>query len=172
MTILIWTANGFLVMLFFLADHLASLGLLLSCGYFAYTSPPEQRTWAAGVGVLALAASMFAPSPIPFMLLVLSLGGWAVLALEQYSRSARRWDIIRGLGIYCGVAILYTAYCLFFQKQLNVSQGAGYINAIITILAYVFPVGVLAMWVQTIFAHQPGLGKPEDMIAKVRTRGK
>ena len=172
MTFLTWIANGFFVLLFFLADHLASIGLLASCGYFAYTCPPETRSWAAGVGLLALAISALSPSPIPLMLLALSLGGWVVLTLEQYSRSGRRWDILKGLGIYSGIGGLYTIYCLFLQNQLNVSQGAGYINAIVTILTYVWPVGTLGFWLQAIFAHPPGLGKPEDLIAQVRTRGK
>jgi hypothetical protein len=170
--VLVWTVNGVLVSLFFLADHLSSIGLLLSCGYFAFSSPNEQRTWSIGVGVAALAASMFAPSPIPLLMFALSLSGWGILAVEQYSRSSRRWDILTGLGLYCGVAILYLGYYLFAKKQLDANMGAGYINAIVTILVYVWPVGTLAIWAQQIFAHQPGLGKPEDVIAKVRTRGK
>jgi hypothetical protein len=171
----VWIANGFLVILFFLVDHLASLGLLVSCGFFVVTTPPEQRSWSIGASALALAASMFAPSPVPFLMLLLSLAGWAVLHLEQYSRSARRWDIIRGLGLYGLAGIGYAVYRLTgLAEQMSadpmMTQGAVYLRAIIGIVMYVFPLGLLVFWAQSIFAHPPGLGKPEDVISKVRTR--
>lgn len=175
--LLVWTANGFLIILFFLVDHLASLGLLVSCGFFVVTTPLEQRSWAIGAGVLALAASMFAPAPVPFLMQLLSLAGWAVLYLEHYSRTARRWDIIRGLGLYGLAGIGFAIYRLAgLAEQMSadpmMTQGAGYLRAIIGIVMYVFPLGLLVFWAQAVFAHPPGLGKPEDVIAKVRTRGR
>lgn len=171
MNALIWIVNGFIALLFFLVDHLAAVGLLLSCGYFVFTSPPAHRSWATAAGILALVASIFAPVPFPLLLLALSLGGWAVLAVEQYNPLERRWGIIEGLGGYALFVIGYTLV-KYFHVFDSPEQGASYINAILSIFAYVTPAGILVMEAKSIFAHQPGLGKPQDIIEKVRTRGK
>lgn len=177
MNLPVWIANGFLVLLFFLVDHLAFLGLLASCGYFVYSNPPEQRSWAAGASLLALSASMFAPAPVPILMLVLSMGGWGFLALEEYNPATRRWDIIRGLGLYGLAGIGYAIYRLTglsaqMASDPMLTMGSSYLNALIGIIMYVFPVGLLVFWAQAVFAHQPGLGKPEELVTKVRTRGK
>jgi hypothetical protein len=60
---LIWIANGFLVIVFFLADHLATLLLLPPAAVFVYITTPAQRPWALGASGLALAASTTTARP-------------------------------------------------------------------------------------------------------------
>jgi hypothetical protein len=52
------------------------------------------------------------------------------------------------------------------------SQGAGYLNALIGIGMYVIPLGWLAMLTQSIWAHPPAQGTPDALITTIRTRGK
>jgi hypothetical protein len=93
----IWVANGFLVIAYYAADHLATLVLLGALGAFVWTAEDAQRGWAAGAGLLALIASLVAPAPVPLLLLLMSGAGWAAVWLERYNRPAQRWNVIRGI---------------------------------------------------------------------------
>jgi len=175
--IMFWIANGFLVLVYFIVQNLATLGLVFSCALFVIKNPHEQKTWAASSGALGLIASILAPFPVPLFLLLLSLVGWIVLYLEQYNPLDRQWDIIRGLGLYGLIGIGYAAYQLSnlaerIMTDPMTAQGGGYLNAIIGIVTYIFPLGILAFWAQAVFAHPPGVGRPEEILKKVRTRGK
>ena len=173
---LIWTMNGLLAILYSLIDHLTALAFALVVAAFVITTPREQRAWAIGAGILSIAASLMAPSPVPLFLLVMILGGWAAVMLEQYNRPAQRWNVIRGLALYALAGVGFTLYRnLGLGESVladpMMAQGAGYLNAIIGIAMYVIPLGFLAMAAQSVWAHPPAPGTPSDLITKVRTRG-
>lgn len=173
---LIWIVNGFLAILYSLIDHWTALAFLAAVTAFIVTASIEQRMWALGAGLLSVAASLVAPSPVPLFLLVMILGGWSAVALEKYNPPAQRWNIIRGLALYALAGLGFTLY-----RELGLgesvladpmmAQGANYLNAIIGIAMYVIPIGFLGMLAQSIWAHPPAPGTPTDLITKVRTRG-
>jgi len=172
----IWVANGFLAIAYSLVDHATALAFAAAVIAFIATTAHEQRSWAAGTGILAMAASLLAPSPVPLFLLVMIGGGWAAVSLERYNRPAQRWNVIRGLALY---ALAGLGFMLYRNMGLGESvmsdpmmaNGAGYLNAIIGIAMYVIPLGFLAMVAQSVWAHPPAIGNPADLITKVRTRG-
>jgi len=173
---LIWTVNGLLAILYSLVDHLTALAFALAMAAFVITTSREQRAWAMGAGILSIAASLIAPSPVPLFLLIMILGGWAAVMLEQYNRPAQRWNVIRGLALYSLAGVGFTLYRnLGLGESVladpMMAQGAGYLNAIIGIAMYVIPLGFLAMAAQSVWSHPPAPGTPSDLIMKVRTRG-
>ena len=175
---LIWVVNGFMVLLFSAADHIATLLLLLSMALFILATPNEQKPWALGAGALAFTASALAPAPVPLFLLVMSLSGWGALFLEKYNKPAMGWNIIRAISLYAVAGLGFTFYKLFgagtaLSSDPQMAQGATYLNALIGIFMYVIPIGFLVMVAQSIWAHPPAPGgRPAQLIGTVRTRGK
>ncbi|MBI1793381.1 MAG: hypothetical protein HYR70_04230 [Chloroflexi bacterium] len=171
-----WVINGFLAIVYYAADHTLIIALTISAAFFTAYTPKEQKAWSAGSSAMAILASFSTPTPVPLFLLVISLAGWVGQWLEQYNRPAQRWNTIRGLGMYALVGLGFAAYRnLGFGNSVvsdpMIAQGAGYLNAIIGIAMYVIPLGFLAMLAQSVWAHPPS-ATPEDLITKVRTRGK
>ena len=173
----IWTINGFLVVAYYTAEHIQTLALAVATILFAAYTPQEQRVWAVGSGALAILASLFAPAPVPLFLLVMSLAGWAGQWLEQYNKPANHWNTIRGQALYALAGLGFALYRNFglgssIASDPMMSQGAGYLNALIGISMYVIPLGWLAMLTQSIWAHPPAQGTPDALITNIRTRGK
>lgn len=174
---LIWTVNGLLAIIYSLIDHVTALTFAAAMVAFVITTPREQRTWALGAGVLSIAASLLAPNPVPLFLLIMMGGGWAAVALEQYNRPAQRWNVIRGIALYALAGLGFMLYRNLGLGDLALAdpmmtQGAGYLNAIIGVAMYVIPLGFLAMLAQAIWMHPPAPGTPADLVTKVRTRGR
>jgi len=173
---LIWIANGLLVLAFFLVDHLATVLLLPAAAAFLWIMPAPQRGWALGTSLLAIAASLIAPSPVPVFLGAVALVSAAALYLEHYNRPAVLWNIVRSVSGYSLVGLGYTFWHGLhvtdsIQSDPLTTQGATYLNAIISIAMYVIPLGIMVLLVQSVLAHPP-VGKPDDLINQVRTRGK
>jgi len=173
----VWAVNGLLVIVYYAVDHALAIALAVAVAFFVAYTPNEQKGWAAGSSMLAIAASLLSPAPVPLFLLVMSLAGWIGQWLEQYNRPAQRWNTIRGQALYALAGLGFAAYRGFGLGEAVASdpmmaQGATYLNAIIGIAMYVIPLGFLAMLAQSIWAHPPGPSSPEGLITKVRTRGK
>jgi hypothetical protein len=172
----LWVANGFLAMLFFLADHLASILLLPAAGAFVFITPPAQRPWALGAGLLAIAASLLAPAPAPLFLVVVALASAAALFLEHYNRPAVHWNVVRGVSLYSLAGLGYALWRGLdvmdtIQADPMMTQGATYLNAVIGIAMYVLPLGLVVLLAQSILAHPP-VGRPDEILTTIRTRGK
>ena len=80
----------------------------------------------------------------------------------------------RGLGDVYKRQAMYRNFGLgsSIASDPMMSQGAGYLNALIGISMYVIPLGWLAMLTQSIWAHPPAQGTPDALITAIRTRGK
>jgi hypothetical protein len=172
----IWVINGVLASAYYAVDHLLAIALMVTVTLFVARTPREQRVWAAGSSALAVAATLFAPVPVPQFLLVMCLAGWLAQWLEQYNKPAQRWNTIRGQALYALAGLGFAAYRGLglgnaVASDPMMAQGASYLNAIIGIAMYVIPLGFLAMLAQSIWAHPPAPGTPEQIITKVRTRG-
>jgi hypothetical protein len=175
--VLVWTINGFLVLVYYAVDHIQTILLAISALIFVVYVSREQTVWAIGSGTLAITASLIAPAPVPLFLLVMSLAGWAGQWLEQYNKPANHWNTIRGQALYAIAGLGFALYRNFglgasIATDPMMSQGAGYLNALIGIGMYVVPLGWLAMLTQSIWAHPPAQGAPDGLITNIRTRGK
>jgi hypothetical protein len=174
---IIWTINGFLVIVYYAVDRVETVLLAISTILFAVYTSHEQRVWAVGSGTLAILASLLAPAPVPLFLLIMSLAGWTGTWLEQYNKPANHWNTIRGQALYALAGLGFALYRNFglgssIASDPMMSQGAGYLNALIGISMYVIPLGWLAMLTQSIWAHPPAQGTPDSLITTIRTRGK
>jgi len=175
--VLVWTINGFLVLVYYAVDHIQTVLLAVAAILFAAYTSREQRVWAVASGALAILASLLAPATVPLFLLLMSLAGWAGQWLEQYNKPANHWNTIRGQALYALAGLGFALYRDFglgssIASDPMMSQGAGYLNALIGISMYVIPLGWLAMLTQSIWAHPPAQGTPDALITNIRTRGK
>ena len=174
---LIWILNGFLVILYTAVGNLHAIVIAVSSVFFVASTPQEQKAWAMGAAIMALVAALITPAPVPTFLLVMSIGGWVGLYLEQYNRSAQRWNLIRGQALYSLAGLGFALYRTFglggaISGDPMMMQGAGYLNGLIGIAMYVIPIGFLAWLAQSIWAHPPAPATPETLINTVRTRGR
>ncbi len=176
LNVLTWIINGFLVSLFFLMDRLPSVLLVPAATWFVMFTPAAQRGWAIGASVLAMAASLVAPPPVPIFLAVIALASVVALTLEHYNRPAALWNIVRSVSLYSLAGLGYTLWRSLgvsdsIQGDAMTSEGVTYLNAIIAIAMYVIPLGIVALLAQSVLAHPP-VGRPDQIITTVRTRGK
>jgi len=176
LNVMVWIVNGFLVIAFFLVDHLATVILLPAAITFALITPTAQRAWSVGAGLLAILASLAAPAPVPLFLIVVALVSAAALSLEHYNRPAAHWNVVRSI---IGYSLAGLGFALWkglglvdrVQGDSMMVQGANYLNTIIGIAMYVIPLGIVVLLVQSAIAHPP-VGTPENILNQVRTRGK
>lgn len=110
-TLLLYLANGFLVLTYVLWEHLAGILVLASFGFFALRAPAGQRAWTVGAGTLALLAAFLAPTPAPFLLAtIMSLAGVAAVLLDRFNPDSLRWRITGGLTLYALAALAHLGY--------------------------------------------------------------
>ena len=174
---LVYVINGFLVVVYYVVDHVATLLLVGSTASFVAFTPKEQRMWAAASAVLAIGASLAGTFPVPLFLLVLSVAGWIGQGLEQFNRPAQRWNTIRSQALYAMAGLGYAAYhSLGWDTALmsdpTMAQGGTYFNTILGIAMYAIPLGLIVILAQSIWAHPPTPAAPAEMISNIRTRGK
>lgn len=174
---LLWILNGFLIVVYTAVGNLHAIVIAVSSIFFVASTPNEQKAWAMGAAFMALVGALIAPAPVPVFLLLMSLGGWVGLYLEQYNRMAQRWNIIRGQALYALAGLGYSLYRIFglgsaMSSDPMMMQGAGYLNGLIGIAMYVIPIGFLAWLAQSIWAHPPAPAAPEELINTVRMRKK
>ena len=173
----VWVTNGFLLAVYYTAEHGMSILLAGSSASFVAFVPREQRSWAAASSALAITASLAAPFPVPMFMLMVSVAGWLGRWLERFNRPAQQWNTIRGQALYAMAGLGYAAYHGFgwntaLMSDPTMAQGGTYFDAILAIAMYAIPLGIIVMLVQNIWAHPPSLSAPSEMIANIRTRGK
>ena len=176
LNVVYWIVNGFLVVVFFLADHLATVLLLPAAAVFVYITTFGPAVLGARCKQPGIGSQSVAPAPVPVFLVVVALVSAAALYLEHYNRPAAHWNIVRSVSLYSLAGLGFTIWQNMhvmdtLQTDPMMVQGATYLNAIIGIAMYVFPFGIVVLLAQSVLAHPP-LGKPEDILNQVRTRGK
>jgi len=102
--------------------------------------------------------------------------GWAAVGavrLERHDPLALRWNIAQGLALYGLIGLGYLAWHALGPQASDpaTAQGMAYLNAIIAIAMYAFPLGFLALLAQAAWVHPP-MERPEDLVATIRTRGR
>ena len=175
MVYLYYLLNGFLALLWLLADHILLALLIVPLAWLNYTSPDEQRSWSLTSSGLAVLASAIAPAPVPLLMLVMASAGLLATRLEQFNSAAARWNTVRGLALYSLVGLGFTVYQDLVAHSTESSllmQGQVYLSTIAAFAMYLIPLGYLALMAQTLWAHPPVPGKPADLIHTIRSRGK
>jgi len=171
----LWIINGFLALIYLLADHFLVVLLVLPLLYLSLSAPHEQRPWSAGASLLSILASAFAPQPVPLLLLLMALAGVIALRLERMNPISARWNVTRGLALYALAGLGFTAYQAFRPVLGSgdplLAAGQSYLSILISVAMYLLPAGYLGLLVQALFAHPPSAA-PEQLIQAVRTRGR
>jgi hypothetical protein len=173
----IWVLNGFLVLLYVAVEQWVFLVLAGLCTVILMRAPSEQRQRTLGALALALAAGLIAPFPVPYFLLAIAGAAIVMPHIEHYNRPAIQWQGVGALGLYAliGLGFSLWSYLRIGQSIASdpmMAQGSVYLNAIIGIAMYVFPIGFLAWSAKSIWAHPPAPGTPHEIINTIRTRGK
>jgi len=173
----IWIVNGFLILLYVALERWLFILLVVLCSAILLRAPAEQRPRTLGAIALAMAAGILAPFPVPFFMLTIS--GTAVIMpyIERYNRPAIQWQGVGALGLYGLIGLGFSFWQSLRLSQVlaadpMMTQGSVYLNAIIGIAMYVFPIGFLAWSAKSIWAHPPAPASPEQIITAIRTRGK
>ena len=168
--------NGLLTITYLLFEHFLAVLLLGPLVWLSISTEKSRRPWMIGASALALGCSIFAPAVIGIWLNVMAIGSIVALRLEKFNPALLRWRIAGGLAAYGLVGIGFLAYTSLSPMLADsggiFSQGQGYLDVIISIAVYVFPLGFIGILVQSIWAHPPvDGGTPEQIIYRVRTRG-
>lgn len=171
----LWVLNGFLAVLYLLADHALVVLLLPLLGWLALTTLKAQQPWTLAAGGLALAAAVFAPSVVAMFLLLMAGGSVALVRVEKFNPLALRWRITGGLALYAliglGAALYETLAPLLTDPTL--AQGQNYLNVLVSLALWLYPLGFLGMLAQALWVHPPlEGGTPEDILVRTRTRGR
>lgn len=172
----IWLVNGFLAVLWLIADNLLVLVTLPLLGWMIAIAPAEQRPWAASAAGLALAGIIILPFPASALTLIMTIAGIAGYYLEKFNKPTALWTMIRGIALYGMVCIGFGIFRRFFYPSAlddpALQQGLVYLNVIASISLYIVPLGFLALVAQGLFAHPPLRGTADEMIYQFRSRGK
>ena len=173
---LLWLANGLLAALFLLAQNALALLLLLPLGWLLLQAPPEQRPWTLAAAGMALSAAALSPQPVPALLLLMAFAGAGGVLLERFNPAALRWRAVGGIALYALMGVGFSAYQLLLPSMGSdnalLAQGQRYLNVLISIAMYFYPLGFLALLAQAVWVHPPLAQSPEGMIHTVRSRGK
>jgi len=173
---LIWLLNGLLVMLYTAAAHWYLLAL--AGGVVALYRAPQaggemQRRWLLGSGALLFVAAWFSAAVVGVLAAGMTAASLAALRLEQFNPRLLYWRVVQGLGLYGLIVLGVLAYHTLIASAPPgfLTTGQSYLAIVASIALYAYPLGFLAMLAQAVFAHPP-VGRPEDLITTIRTRGK
>ena len=171
----LWTANGFLGLLWLLADHGWSVLLALALGFTVWHAPQVQRGWTLGTALLGLGAGLLAPFPAAVLMTVMAAAGQITVRLDKFSPQNTHWTMVRGIALYALVGLGFSAYRAFLLPAMSdpaLVQGQVYLSAIASIALYLLPLGYLALLAQGLFVHPPVDGRADEVIFRYRSRGK
>lgn len=187
-TLLLYTANGGLVLLYVAWAHIAGGIVAAACVGLALHAPGEQRLWMGGMGVLAVIAALVTPPPAPFLLAGMAVAGALAVRLDRFNPESLGWRISGGLALYAGAALVYLAYSRYLagmdaaawaqaiggqaEAQSALAQGRSFLNTLATWgLWLILPLAYFSLLVQGLLIHPPAGQTPARTIASVRTRG-
>ncbi len=187
--LLTYVANGFLACLYVAWEESAALVTVAVFLWFLRGAPEGQRAWVAAAGGLAALAALFAPAPVPVLLTAMAGVGAGAVALDRFQPDALRWRVVGTLALYAAGALAYLGYSRYLegvdaaawaeaiggqeQAQNTLAQGRAFLNTLATWgLWLILPLGYLSLLAQGLLAHPPLSERPEETIARVRTRGR
>ncbi len=183
----VYESNGALAILYTMWEHAAAVLVLAGTLHLLHGSPEEQRTWVAGVGVLAFLAALFSEIPVPAVMAAMVLAGVGAVRLDRFNPDNLRWRIVGGVALYALAGLGYLAYSAYLdsvsaeawaqaiggqgEAMTTLAQGQAFVNTLATWgLWLIVPLGYFSLLAQSLLVHPPS-GVPRDVIAAVRTRG-
>ena len=185
--VLIWIANGGLVVIFWLIDHVLLLTAIPAFYLLVVQARREQRLYALAAGGLSLLASLLVPPPIPLIILVMAWAGAAAVKVDGFNPDSLRWRVVGGLALYAVAALGWTAYSAYVaglsaeqwgalfaadEAAATIAQGRSFLSTIsVWGLWIIVPLGYFSLLLQGIFVHAPLTASPERIIQTVRARG-
>lgn len=183
-----WLANGFLVIVFTLAEHVVSLLLLVPLDWLIVSLPKvagqyyrkEYRPYLIGASGLSFIASIAAPQPVPVFMLIMAVASVVALLIEQgYNPAEMYWTIVRGIALYALAGLGYALFQFYLTSMVTANdpntgpfmiQGQNYLGIMVAIAMYGMPVVYLGLLAKELLAHPPA-GRPNDVVGKIRTGG-
>ncbi|HEY57621.1 MAG TPA: hypothetical protein G4O04_03630 [Anaerolineae bacterium] len=169
----LWVLNGFLALLYFIVAHWAIWVTLPPLAWLPLTDRPERRGRVAMAAALAGLSAILAPPPVPYAVLLMAWAALAAVRLERHDPLALRWNAVQGLALYGLIGLGYLAWRTLRPLSTDpaMAQGLVYLNALIAIALYAYPLGFLALLAQAAWLHPP-MERPENLVSTIRTRGR
>jgi hypothetical protein len=180
-------ANGALVVLYWLLDHVLLLATIPALYLLVSRAREEQRRFAVVAGALVVTAAAVVPSPIPLIVLAMGWGGVIGVAVDKFNPDSRRWRVVGGLAIYAVTALAFTAYAAYVaqlgpeewaaifaadEAAATIAQGRSFLSTInVWGLWIIIPGGYFSLLLQGLFVHAPLRRDPAALIHEVRGRG-
>ncbi len=167
----VWVLNGMLVTLYVVVSHLPALVAVGAAAFATTFAPEEQRRHAWAAAALASAGALVSGALPALLVAAMAALGAVAVRVEKYNPYTLAWRTIGGLGLYGMMLLGFALYNAL--GGFPAEMGASYLDAIIRIAVYAYPLGFLAMIAQALWVHPPMPGgRPEDLVTTVRTRGK
>jgi len=172
---LIWMLNGLLALTYLTVEHITVVLLAFPLYWLIATTEKAQRPRMMGAGAMALAGAMFGSLAVGLWLLVMASASVMTIRLEKFNPATVRWRVAGGITAYALIGLGAAIYKLLAPSMMSDSffaQGQVYLSTIVGVATIIAPVGFLGMLVQSVWAHPPLEGTPEDMYSQIRTRGR
>jgi hypothetical protein len=171
----IWLLNGFLAVVYLTLENIVTVALIPGLVWLVMLIPVVQRAWILAAAILSIVAGLSAPSVVGIWLLLMVYGSILAIKLEKFNVESLSWRIISGIAAYVLIGLGFSIYQGLAPSLSDpygtFAQAKGYLDVIITIAVFLGPLGFVGLLVQSLFAHPPLEGRPEDIVYNVRTRG-
>jgi hypothetical protein len=172
----IWVLNGFLAVVYLVFENFTIVALIPLLVWLWKLTPKAQQWWMAATAVLAVAAGILAPFVVGLWLLLMSGGSILAISLEKFNQESLSWRVISGIAAYALIGIGFSIYNGLSPALIDpygtFAQGKGYLDILISLAVFLGPLGFVGLLVQSLFAHPPIEGTPEELVTTVRTRGR
>jgi len=172
----IWVLNGLLVIVYLAVEHIVVITLIPGFVWLWKLTPKPQRGWMFAAAALAVTAAVTAPPVVALWLILMVYGSILAIKLEKFNPESLPWRVISGIAAYALIGIGFSIYTNLAPSLLDpygtFAQGKGYLDIIISLAVFLGPLGFVGLLVQSLFAHPPIEGTPDEIVTVVRTRGR
>ena len=171
----IWLLNGFLTIVYLTVENAVVVILIPGLIWLLKLTPKAQQKWILITSLLAVIAGLFAPPVVGIWLMMMAYGSVLAIKLEKFNAESLSWRVISGISAYALIGVGFTLYTtmssILIDPYGTFAQGKGYLDIIISLAVFLGPLSFVGLLVQSLFAHPPLEGTPEDIVYNVRTRG-
>ena len=173
---LTWVVNGFLVILYTMAEYVLALFLIPAMIWLTVDIEDSRRPWMMATSLLTMTVAFFAPPVVGVWLNLMGYASILAILVEKFDRASLRWRVVGGLTTYSLVGLGFLIYQVLTPVLAAegglFAQGQGYLNVIISIAVWLAPLAYLGILVQGVLVHPPEPKAPGDTIHQIRTRGR
>jgi hypothetical protein len=179
----VWALNGLLATLYLLAEHWALVAVLPLLGYLLVNSSASphpavegqarvMRPALLGAAGLALAAVVFAPRPVPYLMAGLLGVGVVALRLDGYRPDETLWSLIQSVILYAlvGLGARVLTFLLDNGGAEGINGGVNYLAVLVSFTLWLMPITQAGMLVKNLLVHAPAGADPYTVISRARER--